>query len=116
MKFTALTAIIAESLEEKAVHSAKKAGAGSVTILKGSSIGLKEKKIFFGLTLEENVSILLLILPKGVSLKVLKALRDDLKLQEEGNNGIAFTMPISHLAGIDIEELHKFEEEIKETI
>ena len=55
MKFTALVAVIQDSNEEEAIKIAKEAGAGSVTILHGKNIGLKEKKVFFGLTLEENV-------------------------------------------------------------
>ena len=54
MKFVALVAIVPEEREEEAVELAKNAGAGAVTILRGRNLGLKEKKIFFGLTLEEN--------------------------------------------------------------
>ena len=75
MKFTALIVIIEDHKEEEAISVAKEAGAGSVTILHGRNMGLKEKKIFFGLTLEENVSILLFVLPMRVSLKVLRAIK-----------------------------------------
>ena len=57
MKFTALIVIVQDKDEEAAIEAAKEAGAGSVTILHGRSIGLEEKKVFFGLTLEENVGI-----------------------------------------------------------
>ncbi|MCB4753962.1 MAG: transcriptional regulator, partial [Sulfurovum sp.] len=63
MKFTALVAVLEDKHEEDAIEVAKKAGAGSVTILHGKNIGLREKKVFFGLTLEENVSALLFVLP-----------------------------------------------------
>ena len=43
MKFAALVAILADDLEEKAIDSAKKAGAGGVTILDARGIGTKEK-------------------------------------------------------------------------
>ena len=46
MKFTALIAVIQDSDEEEAIKVAKEAGAGSVTILHGKNIGLKEKKVF----------------------------------------------------------------------
>ncbi len=44
MKFAVLVAILAEELEEKAIDSAKQAGAGGVTILDGRGIGTQEKK------------------------------------------------------------------------
>ena len=44
MKFTALIAVIQDKDEEEAIKVAKEAGAGSVTIIHGRNIGLKEKK------------------------------------------------------------------------
>lgn len=113
MKFTALVAVIQDKDEEAAIEVAKKAGAGSVTILHGKSIGLEEKKVFFGLTLEENVSALLFILPRKLSMQVMKALRDEFDIDNPENSGFAFTIPLSHVAGLDTKELHKFEDDIK---
>jgi len=116
MKFTALVVVIQDSDEEEAIKVAKEAGAGSVTILHGKNIGLKEKKVFFGLTLEENVSALLFILPKRLSLTVMRSLRKKFDLDNHDNSGFAFTLPLSHVAGLDTEELHKFEDTIKITL
>ena len=116
MKFTALIALIQDKDEEAAIKVAKEAGAGSVTILHAKNIGLEEKKVFFGLTLEENVSVLLFILPRRLSLKVMKSLRVNFDLDSHENSGFAFTMPLSHVAGLDTDELHKFEDDIKTMI
>jgi len=116
MKFTALVAIIEDKDEEAAIDVAKEAGAGGVTIIHGKNIGLEEKKVFFGLTLEENVSLLLFVLPRRLSMKVMKAIRVKLKLDDAKNGGLIFTLPLSHVAGLDINELHKFEDNIKSMI
>jgi len=113
MKFTALVVVIADKDEEAAIDIAKEAGAGGVTIVHGRNIGLEEKKIFFGLTLEENVSLLLFVLPKRLSMKVMKALRSNFDLDSIDNSGMAFTIPLSHVIGLDKDELHKFEDNIK---
>jgi hypothetical protein len=113
MKFVALVAIINEEREEEAVKVAKEAGAGAVTILKGRNLGLREKKIFFGLTLEENVSLLLFILPRKISMVVMKSLRSAFDIDDSDNSALIFTIPLGHVAGLNIEELHKFESEIK---
>ena len=113
MKFTALVAIIEDKDEEAAVAVAKEAGAGGVTIIHGKNIGLEEKKVFFGLTLEENVSVLLFVLPRKLSMQVMKALRVEFKLDSPDSNGMSFIFPLSHVAGLDTDELHKFEENIK---
>jgi len=116
MKFIALIAIIQDKDEEAAIKVAKEAGAGSVTILHGKNIGLEEKKVFFGLTLEENVSVLLFVLPRRLSMKVMKALRETFDLDNHENSGLAFTLPLSHVAGLDTQELHQFEDNIKITL
>jgi hypothetical protein len=113
MKFSALVVVIEDKYEEKAIKVAKESGAGSVTVLHGRSIGLEEKKVFFGLTLEENVSLLLFILPMRVSLKVMRKIKDEFNLASQDNNGMAFTLPLSHIAGLDIDEIHKFENDVK---
>ena len=113
MKFTALVAVIQDKDEEEAIKVAKEAGAGSVTIMHGKNIGLEEKKVFFGLTLEENVSVLLFIMPRRVSMRVMQAIRESFDLDNPDNSGLAFTIPLSHVAGLDTKELHKFEHSIR---
>jgi len=113
MKFTALVAVVPDKDEEKAIEVAKEAGAGGVTITHGRNIGLQEKKVFFGLTLEENVSVMFFILPRRTSLKVMRALRANFDLDNPETPGMAFTFPLSHVAGLDKEELHKFEKDVR---
>lgn len=119
MKFVTLVAIVPDSKEEEAIKIAKDAGAGGVTILSGKNIGLEEKKVFFGLTLEENVSLLLFILPEKLSMKIFKAFRRELGLNnedEEKTNSVVFTFPLTHLSGMESKEVELFEQEILEEL
>jgi len=117
LKFVSLVAIVPDSKEELAIDIAKKAGAGGVTIMHGKSIGLEEKKVFFGLTLEENVSMLFFILPQKLSMKVFKAFRKELDLHNDDNsNGMVFTFPLTHLSGMESKEVELFEKEIMEEL
>ena len=113
MKFVALVAIVPEERENEAIELAKNAGAGAVTIIRGRNLGLKEKKIFFGLTLEESVTLLLFVLPIRISVRVLKTLVNGMDMQSNDNSSLAFTVPLGHVAGLNIEELQKFENEVK---
>ncbi len=113
MKIIALVVVIEDKLEEEAIKVAKEAGAGRVTVIHGRSIGLKEKKVFFGLTLEENVSLLLFLLPKRTTLKVMRTIREKFNLSNSSNNGIAFSFPLSHVVGLDMDEIEKFENDIR---
>jgi hypothetical protein len=113
MKFVALITVIPNKDEEKAIQIAKEAGAGATTIIQGRNIGLKEKKVFFGLTFEENVSILMFILPRKLSMKILKAIRQEFELDNHDNSSLAFTIPLGHVAGLNNDELHQFEHDLK---
>lgn len=115
MKFSVLVAMLAEDLEEKAIKSARAAGAGGITILHGRGLGAEQKKTFFGLTYEGSQSVLVLVLEKKLSLKVMKSLVRDLDLKND-SRGIVFTLPLEHIAGIDPHQIEQFEQLIRNDI
>lgn len=115
MKFSVLVAILAEELEEQAIDVARRSGAGGVTILGAKGIGAKEKKTFFGLTVEGSQSVLVFVLEKKLSVQVLKNLSLELSLQTS-SRGVVFTLPLEHIAGIDLTQIHQFEDRIKNEI
>jgi hypothetical protein len=115
MKFSVLVAILAEELEEQAIDVARRSGAGGVTILGAKGIGAKEKKTFFGLTVEGSQSVLVFVLEKKLSVQVLKNLSLELDLQTS-SRGVVFTLPLEHIAGIDLTQIHQFEDRIKDEI
>ncbi|MFO7705753.1 MAG: transcriptional regulator [Halopseudomonas sp.] len=115
MKFSVLVAMLAENLEEQALESAKAAGAGGITILNGRGLGAEQKKTFFGLTYEGSQSVLILVLEKKLSLRVMKRLVKDLDLNNH-SHGVVFTLPLEHIAGIDHRQIEQFEQLIKNDI
>ncbi|MDO9599766.1 MAG: transcriptional regulator [Azoarcus sp.] len=115
MKFSVLVAILAEDLEEKALDVARQAGAGGVTILDARGIGAEQKKTFFGLTYEGSQSVLIFVLERKLSLTVLKRLNAALDLKND-SRGVLFTIPLEHIAGIDVGQIHLFEQRIKDAI
>lgn len=112
MKFSVLVAILAEELEEQAIDIARAHGAGGVTILGAKGMGAKEKKTFFGLTVEGSQSVLVFVLEKKLSVKVLKQLSHALALKES-SRGVVLSLPIEHIAGIDMTQITHFEDRIK---
>ena len=113
MRFAMLVAIVEQSLEDKAIDIAKANGAGGVTSMTGRGIGLNEKKTFFGLTYERAESVLLFVLEKRTSVKVMKAMKNELKLESE-NKGLVMSLPIEHLAGIAPNQIEAFANRLKE--
>jgi len=113
MRFALLVVIVEQSIEDRAIDIAKANGAGGVTSLTGKGIGLNEKKTFFGLTYERPESILLFVLEKRTSVKVMKALKNELRLESE-NKGIVMSLPVEHLAGIATNQIEAFANRLKE--
>ncbi|TVQ71310.1 MAG: transcriptional regulator [Oceanospirillales bacterium] len=117
MKFSVLAAIVSEDYEQKVIDTAQKSGAGGITLLSGRGIGNNAKKTFFGMTYEGSQSIIIMVLEKGLSLEILKAIQA-LILDKENNDshGVVFTIPLEHLGGIDLSQLAKFEQHLKDTL
>lgn len=112
MKFSVLVAVVPEEFEQEAIDTAREQGAGGITVLAGRGISNETRKTFFGLTYDGSQSVLLMVLEKSLSLQVLKSLQVLLRPSEEDSRGIAFTIGLEHLAGIDLNQLDKFEQQL----
>lgn len=116
MKFSLLVAIVPEDLEQECIDAATEAGAVGMTLMTGRGIGGERKKTFFGLTYEGSQSIMPLTLEKGLSLKVLKAIRQVLNPTGEDSRGLVMTLPVEHLGGIDMAQVKRFEERLRQDV
>ncbi|MFP4138900.1 MAG: P-II family nitrogen regulator [Halomonas sp.] len=113
MKFSLLVAIVPEEMEQECIDAATEAGAVGMTLMTGRGIGGERKKTFFGLTFEGSQSVLLMTLEKGLSLKVLKAIRHLLNPSGDDSKGLVMTLPVEHLGGIDMAQVRRFEERLR---
>ncbi|MFB0833437.1 P-II family nitrogen regulator [Arthrobacter halodurans] len=113
MKFTAIVVIAPDDLEDRVIERAQQAGAAGVTILTGKGIGGEAKKTFFGLTFEGTQSVLLMVVGAHLAATILKELHRVLVGGTE-SRGLAFAVPIEHLTGIDMRQVVKFEEHLRQ--
>lgn len=116
MKFSALVAIVPDDLEQTTIDTARELGAGGITLLHGRGISNSAKKSFFGMTFDGSQSVLLMVLEKGLSLDILKAVQHILVSPDGNSQGIVFTLPLEHLAGIDLNQVNKFEQHVKDNL
>ncbi|MDX5377392.1 MAG: transcriptional regulator [Halomonas sp.] len=116
MKFSLLVAIVPEELEQECIDAATEAGAVGMTLMSGRGIGGERKKTFFGLTYEGSQSIMLLTLEKSLSLRVLKTIRQVLNPTGEDSRGLVMTLPVEHLGGIDMAQVKRFEERLRQDV
>ncbi|QOC22982.1 transcriptional regulator [Wenzhouxiangella sp. AB-CW3] len=115
MKFSVLVAILAEEMEDKAIDIARESGAGAATILNARGLTADSKKTFFGLTYEGAQSVVMFVLEKKLSVRVLKCLTKELDLDND-DRGIAFTIPLEHLGGIDTREVEQFTQKLEDEL
>ncbi len=115
MKFSVLVAILAEEMEDKAIDIARDSGAGAATILNARGLTADSKKTFFGLTYEGAQSVVMFVLEKKLSVKVLKCLTKELDLDND-DRGIAFTIPLEHLGGIDTRDVDQFTRKLEDEL
>lgn len=116
MKFSVLVAIVPEDQEQECIDAARALGAGGITVMSGRGISNTAKKTFFGLTYDGSQSVLLMVLEKALSLQVLKAIQRLLMPTENDSLGLAFTLPLEHLGGIDMSQFQKFEQHVKDNL
>ena len=116
MKFSVLVAIVPEDQEQDCVNAARDLGAGGITVIPGRGISNTAKKTFFGLTYDGSQSVLLMVLEKGLSLDVLKAIQKVIMPDGKDSQGMIFTVPLEHLGGIDMAQVEKFEQHVKDSL
>ncbi|MDY0289018.1 MAG: P-II family nitrogen regulator [Sphaerochaeta sp.] len=78
---------------EDVMDVARKAGAGGGTIIDGRGTSKPDDLKFFGASLVPEKELLLILVERDISEKVLGAITTIPFMQQEGN-GIAFTMPV----------------------
>ena len=116
MKFSVLISIVPEELEQDVIDAARELGAGGITVLDGRGISNVTKKTFFGFTFEGCQRVLVMVLEKGLSVEVLKRVQKILMPDGSSSQGLVLTLPLEHLGGIDLSQVEKFEQHLKESI
>mgnify|MGYP000878701036 FL=1 len=115
MKFSAVVLIVPEEDENPAVRILKEAGATGITILKGKGLRQKDRKTFLGLGLERRESLLLCVVEKQMAMRILKAVKIEMKLDLPGG-GLAFSLPLGSVVGIGLTQMETFRREVEDTL
>ena len=115
MKFSAVVLIVPEEDENPAVKILKEAGATGITLLKGKGLRQNDRKTFLGLGLERRESLLLCVVEKQLAMRILKAVKIEMKLDLPGG-GLAFSLPLGNVVGIGLAQMETFRREVAEDL
>lgn len=99
MGYEAIIVIVERGKANNVVKKACEAGARGATIAYGRGSGEHVFSFFRSLQIEPSKEVIFIITPQEDLQKIFDAVVDAAKVKEKGK-GIAFTMPISNLAGV----------------
>ena len=100
MEFRLLVATVKPGVTDRVVDAAKAAGARGATIVPGHGTGSQEAKTFFGMTLEMQTDVVLMLLQADIVEDVMSAIGEAGEFDKPGT-GIAFTLDVGKTIGLE---------------
>lgn len=116
MDFKLIIALVSDDYTEDVIEKAREMGAtGATVITSGRGAGLKEKKTFFGLTLEGQVDMVLFIVEQHLCRVILEGIAEVGHFDKESGSGVAMQINIEDAVGLKA-QLKTIEDEIEDQI
>jgi len=112
MQFKLIMAFIKPNITDAVVDAMKQAGATGATIIPARGTGMHEAKSFFGLSIENQTDIVVFLVEEHVVENLMKVIRLAGKFDEPGT-GIAFVLPVEHVAGLE-SQMKKFKDQARD--
>ena len=112
MHFKLILSSVKTDITDAIVDAAKGAGATGSTIIPARGTGVHEAKTFFGLSLEAQTDIVMLLVEEKLVTKILNAIQTAGEFNKPGT-GIAFVLPVEQVVGME-SQIERLKEEIKE--
>ncbi len=112
MQFKLIMAFVKPSITDAVVDAMKNAGATGATIIPARGTGMHEAKTFFGLSIEDQTDIIVFLVEEHVVENLMKVIQMAGKFDEPGT-GIAFVLPIEHIAGLK-SQMKKFKDQARD--
>ncbi len=111
MRFKLILSSVKTTVTDDIVDAAKEAGATGATIIPARGTGIREAKTFFGLTLEAQTDIVMFLVEEHLVHTILDSIKKAGKFEKPGT-GIAFTLPIENVIGLE-SQMNAFKEEVR---
>ncbi len=102
MHFKLILALVEDSNTNAILDAAREAGAtGSTIINQARGEGVEKPKTFFGLALETQRDLVLLLVEEHMSRSILEKIAKAGKFDEKPGNGIAFQIDVEDAIGVN---------------
>ena len=91
--------IVNAGFAEEAMDVARAEGVRGGTILNARGVAHEQEAAFFGITIQPEKEILMMVVEKDIKDRVLNALYSQMGMAKQAK-GIAFSLPVSDVAGL----------------
>ena len=116
MHFKLIIAFITEDKTNQVLNASREAGATGATVINHArGEGLEPPKTFFGLHLETQRDVLLLLVEEHLSRKILETIANVAEFEESLGAGIAFQIDVEDAVGVS-HQMRKLTAVVEETI
>ena len=116
MHFKLIVAFVEDSETQAVLEAARDAGAtGSTVISQARGEGVEKSKTFFGLTLETQRDVVLLVVEEHMSRSILETISKAANFDEKPGTGIAIQVDLEDAVGVS-HQVKKLTETVKEEI
>ena len=95
----AIFCIVNSGYSDAVMEAAKKVGAGGGTVINARGTAPKDAETLFGITIQPEKEIVMILVPTAIKADVLHALYQEVGLDSAGQ-GIAFSLPVDGVVGI----------------
>lgn len=99
MQYQVIFTIVERGLAEDVVDVAEKAGSTGATIINARGSGIHEKSTFFGMSIEPEKEIVMIIIDKVRAADVAEAIKGKMEIEKPGK-GILFVLEASLASGL----------------
>jgi len=116
MRFKLIIAFVNDDVTDKVLNASRVAGATGATVINNArGEGIEQTKTFFGLTLETQRDVLLLLVEEHLSREVLEKISDVGHFDDSPGTGIAFQIDVEDAVGVS-HQIKELTETIEERI
>jgi len=99
IKTELIVVIVEKDMSGEVIDAAQRSGAEGATVLTGRGSGIHEKAKFFGITIEPEKEVVLILVSEDIRKAVLKSIAKEIEI-DKPNHGIAFVLDVTKVIGI----------------
>lgn len=116
MQFKLIIVFVEDEKTDEIMEAARHAGATGATVINNArGEGLKQTKTFFGLSLETQRDVVLLLVEKHLSRKILEEINRVGEFEEKPGTGIAIQIDVEDAVGVS-EQIKKLTSKVEDLL